>query len=1404
MLTHILSSLPLDANTTDELFEAVGVDRNSVSLVVSRIVSAGCSAEQKYDMLLGGMSQFTSKYSSSAPETACIGAIAHGIAEVFDGEACGDGKFHPHDYALERHPMVRAMYLVRSSAFYLVERIETRIVSGSPRSYFPAVEPFLVAALAADERLHRCIRGMLARIGANGLVHVDTTIPFMVQHMVSAWDASTPDGMQELSEAMQDVVDVVSANDPSEATISLVLEAFFDRFQRGEATTVSLRCLMYFVDELSVGMILPFAIRGMQLGEDPNASSCFDIVTSLLSSRQTLPRVHPEEDAGSKTHNCLDALTLATLESICLRASFYCQPGSISKGSIRTCLAMCRSRTNSLENTVGLLWGPVEEVLYGLKLFVARLNPTSVDDAAVRINFDQGCLNGKGGKVGHSRPGIHSGDRCGPNSHREVADLDFARVLAHLSHRSVIVRLEALSVIRILVSDPGYGEEAGFFSLPVLLHAIRTAGQSSARSSKCTPRSANATTSDSFYMRDLLFTLSTLGEARACVPFIARTIQSMLTEGAPEELAAIAIRLLGRLFFSSRKAYASLKIVLLGCDMQREATEELSLEQFAAMSTLLDVCDHAPEKGKDFVHMIHECASSSHPKLAASGLRCIRMLCASAILDFEKAWVVISRIHPDLPEDEELASAWIELIGCALLEDDLNEAMEALNRKIDGRDNDVCDAEARATMLTNVIELIWEATRHSSPLVRAKAYSSLPSINWDLAEALDCLRPPLTYARLLEDETDPTALEALGNMIDTILEMEHEDRRRQLLDIRSQVPTMIQQSHRQRFYKLTQSIPRTLLKELSLLGSGSFIALNLKSGDYSRTGNELCAADVAASIDLMVEPEYIPLLVDAWTRFVERWCAASVLSTSHHSQAMDACHVWNELCLPSHSRESRILNPNILAAMVACASIRQELLGATIQCLVRNLDEPLQHQNMKNVCAVLAALCVDLAEKHVGREEHDELISCILRADVADEHRLLVADIISPHSGDFWKYHDDNRESDSVRVNVRKSCDGIRMSTVHAHASGALDDAGVCKALTKLSTMLDSPPGCLHAGYILLSMSRLLTEAASNGFRDGTGGDSKEAEEAWTLDKMVAMLAGFLQHDISASINVRENAGHACHGLGVCLAYQMKDMKNLDESCAQDNAVEKQLEAICSMPAASPLRMGCIPFIADMCARASAFKEIDMGEGESLGSLSMSAVGYLSESLIRGTFADDSRTKLLLVCLGKVPRLARKDWSACLRRCIKSNPVEGVQIAAIQFAVSHTFASAEFIVDNLFDERAGPPVLFPARRVALWNFDRLSVVMHGDMFALCLTNAAASVATVADAAALAAGLERLLFTAVEGSPGSLPENKALARDVLDQLSRTFCPDWTDWTNEPVASGREVDLIQLRAACAPVA
>ena len=135
---------------------------------------------------------------------------------------------------------------------------------------------------------------------------------------------------------------------------------------------------------------------------------------------------------------------------------------------------------------------------------------------------------------------------------------------------------------------------------------------------------------------------------------------------------------------------------------------------------------------------------------------------------------------------------------------------------------------------------------------------------------------------------------------------------------------------------------------------------------------------------------------------------------------------------------------------------------------------------------------------------------------------------------------------------------------------------------------------------------------------------------------------------------------------------------------------ENEMSSICTMDPSDAVRMGCIPHIAVMCKKAIDFKATD--DSQSLESFSSSAVGYMSEALISqswpnlssrapGVSRDKSLT--LLSCLGRAPRLPRKDWTACLRRCLRLYPKDGdVHEAVVRFACQR---AAVGTLDNLRD-----------------------------------------------------------------------------------------------------------------------
>lgn len=126
------------------------------------------------------------------------------------------------------------------------------------------------------------------------------------------------------------------------------------------------------------------------------------------------------------------------------------------------------------------------------------------------------------------------------------------------------------------------------------------------------------------------------------------------------------------------------------------------------------------------------------------------------------------------------------------------------------------------------------------------------------------------------------------------------------------------------------------------------------------------------------------------------------------------------------------------------------------------------------------------------------------------------------------------------------------------------------------------------------------------------------------------------------------------------------------------------------MEPSNAIRMGCIPHISRICHMAIEFRTTF--EADSFEAMSGSAVGYLTEALISQRWPNDgTREKVLhkqavvtlLSCLSHATRLPQKDWSACLRRYLKTFPGDAnVQMSLVKFVCSHATGS---IADKIRD-----------------------------------------------------------------------------------------------------------------------
>jgi len=361
--------------------------------------------------------------------------------------------------------------------------------------------------------------------------------------------------------------------------------------------------------------------------------------------------------------------------------------------------------------------------------------------------------------------------------------------------------------------------------------------------------------------------------------------------------------------------------------------------------------------------------------------------------------------------------------------------------------------------------------------------------------------------------------------------------------------------------------------------------------------------------------------------------------------------------------------------MLACASLHPAHAKAAVATITRILDDPLQHQTIRNVCLILAAISADLAHKHISKSASDALRTTAMRAmaGALDDHRLLACDILGIQASDS--------DLDDPR-SIRATCDRLRSSALHVGENGENGDARIADALSELVSMSDAASTTTTTTttttYPLLAAARLLTDALSHG----------HAPAPITPAALTTLLMASLTSNTDPTPATRANAAHAALALDVLFQHQLKNPRNHDESVADDVAAESQLESICNLPVGDPRRMASIPFIADMSTRATAALEDQDGaslrETSSLEQLSTSAIGHLTDALRK---LDPARLSARQACtllhvLTKTShgRGAGGDWSGALRRCIKafgndSNDSDddrhGVQTAVVAFASHH-------------------------------------------------------------------------------------------------------------------------------------
>ncbi|CAL8472221.1 g11763 [Coccomyxa elongata] len=367
----------------------------------------------------------------------------------------------------------------------------------------------------------------------------------------------------------------------------------------------------------------------------------------------------------------------------------------------------------------------------------------------------------------------------------------------------------------------------------------------------------------------------------AALPFVNRALDQLLPTGSPEAMQALLLRLRTQLWLGSGHGFHALSDALLGTggEIPSKAQRESVELRVAQAACLRDVCAHDVGKGHQLLEGIQDCLGSNIEGEAALALEALALLVERDALKFQQAWAVVQRRAPSLPSQDLVAAAWLALLAHA-------------HR----------DAEKHPEQFGRFQEVIWQATSHPSPQVRAAAYMALARCPLQTLELLELAKPLQQYSRLLLAESDASALQACEALVIAALTYEHSRRRGYVVMAAKEPSTSdTQKAEDPLLRRLTKVLPRQLCKGADGAPGGATspgallmcwappappAASETRPAEHARAAAaayrahlaDILAAGPATSGVGVPSSE---LLLDSWKRFLSRWMGA--LKAAAHS-----------------------------------------------------------------------------------------------------------------------------------------------------------------------------------------------------------------------------------------------------------------------------------------------------------------------------------------------------------------------------------------------------------------------------------------------------------------------------------------------------------------------------------------
>eukprot|EP00890_Picochlorum_soloecismus_P001433 jgi/Picsp_1/2290/NSC_05754-R1_protein resurrection1 len=910
--------------------------------------------------------------------------IAHGILELYFSSDLGgrdgidmEGGEHG---KMEGHPLVKAWAVVPESVNFFVPEIERRLVRAASRKHNSSnyeeifgkcwlrVLPFYRYLMMRECAAESDNWSLTTESVWNGLIRLccvysaakDAVLPFLID-CLDMYSMGTGRSENVMGEHALDIADVILSHDHGPGR-KKVNDSHVERFIRLMVQQLSkegalvksdesssmmirrildpLRALMPLYAEAMVPWCHVVGLCVMQFSShSANGVACLEFLLAVLRTKSRM-------DSNIKMDEDDWYYMLLLLDTVCVMGMFYAQDADVRmlleslKVAVRECWGAQPCGNKTATRLFPFDSGNVEEILSWIDqiLFVMEHK---------KIEF--------------------------------LKDLEIGLLLCLLSHQSEIVRLRVLQSFKQLSRCPLFC----YYAVPVVLFRI---GQIlSVHSATVTYKRRSSE------VQQLMYSMSHLGQEPTVVPVIVKSLQPMLVPAGPESVKAVVIRVLCRLWVNSGKGFSSLRVLLLSC--LKQTTEKKNADAIdidclvstplqkvvdpqglSMASSLLTISRHDPRKGKDIIQAIHYCVESSSPVFVAAGLQSIKFLCQSRILDFYKAWRVISKKWPTLPDNDVVAASWISLMA------------EGLGTKSSRQ-------EQFSEMSAGIAESIWVATGHSSATVRAQAYDALSMADWDELEELNCLRPPRQYAILLARESSSgLALKRCQNMLRQILELEYEDRRKQLIQSRpSGIP---KETHSHRF---ATSAPKKIMKSFGIDGKAQiqvgdlnelFIILYLwvpnkgNSKAYSSMAQDLVGREALGMFEI-IDLEDAEYALVGWKYFLTRW--AEHLQADGEAPDSRSKTIWEVLYAKYHSccvHESSpgtlpmAINSQLILSLVAFCCImngqQKQYVAETWRCVLSLIQ---QTKYLSSAISMLSSgFLFEAIFKYLGESSAEELL----------------------------------------------------------------------------------------------------------------------------------------------------------------------------------------------------------------------------------------------------------------------------------------------------------------------------------------------------------------------------------------------------------------------------------------------